>query len=809
MRKFVLILLSCCCLTTAMGQQSNRNNETKGFTSWLPALAADDALLLGNGTMGAMVYGQPFNETIILNHADLYLPLNIPQKPIEQEKVLDEVRGALLKGNGSEAEKIPLELCNQAGFYGKIATDPYIPAFDVKIKTTPVDNVSDYERGVDFEKGVAYVRWNQGSNVIERSQFISRADSVMVIRVKSKAPINISFSFSRRDVPWNQWEYINKYIKKTEYYANGSNLYYKSEFNYQWEGNIAGFEGVGKVIPQNGVTKTEGNAVTVNNTTEVMLIVKIETYKTGHSLKEDEVMARLQKKERGYDQLLEAHVKVHSELFNRVQINLGGNSKDAKLDAEIMMLNAKDKFSPAFVEKQFYAARYNILSATGKNPPNLQGIWGSSWTPAWQSDYTHDGNLPVAVSSYLCANMPELMNSYFDYHDARLDDYRTNAKNLFGCRGIMVPSHSSSHGLNQNYGPVWCLNFWTGGAAWAAHFYYDYWLYTNDVDFLKKRAYPFMKEAALFYEDFLSVGADGKYVFNPSYSPENNPANHRSQAVINATMDVMLAKELLRNLVSAGKSLNESKGQLQEWQDMMAKMPEYEVDSTGCLREWLWPGYEENHHHRHVSHLYGMYDIIDPDLKADTVLWNGVRRAVEERMKVRRNDRGGIMVFGLVQMAWVAENLGDAELAQDIISWLSAQYWSNSLATFHDPNGLFNMDLSGGFQSVIIRALIYSEPGYIALLPAKPPVWEQGSIAGVLARNQVEVKKLAWSKEKISLELASPVKQRITLKLPGNAINIRVDGNKGKIISYNKSEKTALVDIKSGQLACFEIELSN
>ncbi len=809
MRRLVLILLSCCYIATAMGQQSNRNNDTKGFASWLPAQTSDNALLLGNGTMGAMVYGLPYNETIILNHADLYLPLNIPQKPVEQEKVLDEVRGALLRGNGSEAEKFPLELCNQAGFYGKIATDPFIPAFDVKIKTTPVDNVSDYERGVDFEKGVAYVRWNQGSNVIERSQFISRADSVMVIRVKSKAPINISFSFSRRDVAWNQWEYINKYIKKTEYYANGNNLYYKSEFSYQWEGNIAGFEGVGKVIPQNGVTKTEGNAVTVNNTTDVMLIVKIETYKTGHPFKEDEVKAKLQKMERSYDQALAAHVKVHSELFNRVQINLGGSLKDANMDAEVMMLNAKDKFSPAFVEKQFYAARYNILSATGKNPPNLQGIWGSLWTPAWQSDYTHDGNLPVAVSSYLCANMPELMNSYFDYHDARLDDYRTNAKNLFGCRGLMVPSHSSSHGLNQNYGPVWCLNFWTGGAAWAAHFYYDYWLYTSDMDFLRKRAYPFMKDAALFYEDFLSIGVDGKYVFNPSYSPENNPTNHSSQAVINATMDVMLAKELLRNLLSVGKSLNESKGQLREWNDMLAKMPEYEVDSTGCLREWLWPGYEENHHHRHVSHLYGMYDIIDPDLKADTVLWNGVRRAVEERMKVRRNDRGGIMVFGLVQLAWVAENLGDAELVQDIISWLSAQYWSNSLATFHDPNGLFNMDLSGGFQSVIIRALIYSEPGYISLLPAKPPVWEHGSVAGVLARNQVKVEKMAWSQRKVELELASPIKQQITLRLPDNAINIMVDGNMGKIISYNKREKTALIDIKSGQLANFVIELGN
>lgn len=799
MKKALLILLTWGYITAVSGQPDSKGTDTKGFTSWLPAASADDALLLGNGTMGAMVYGQPHNETIILNHADLYMPLRIPIQPIEQHKVLGEIKGLILDGNGAAAEKIPLELCKEAGYNGKLATDPYIPAFDIKIKTVPAYNVTEYTRGVDFEKGVAYVRWRQDGNEIERTQFISRADSVMVIRVKSGKPINISFAFDRRAVHWDQWKYINEYIKRTEYYANGNYLHYKSEFNYQWEDNIASYEGVGEVIARNGVTKAEGNAVVVNGTNDVMLIVKIDTHKTGQPFKPDKIKIMLEKTGHDYDKVLARHVAIHSELFNRVQLHLNGSVDDAKMDAEIMMTQAKTRFSPAFVEKQFYAARYNILSATGKNPPNLQGIWGSSWHPPWQSDYTHDGNVPVAVSSYLCANMPELMNAYFDYHDARLNDYRTNAKNLFGCRGIMVPSHSSSHGLNQNYGPIWCLNFWTGGAAWAAHFYYDYWLYTNDRAFLKTRAYPFMKEAALFYEDFLTIGTDGKYVFNPSYSPENNPANNPSQAVVNATMDVMLAKELLRNLLKAGKTLNESKDRLRKWEAMLVKMPEYKVDSTGALREWLWPGYEENHHHRHVSHLYGMYDMIDPDLKADPVLWNGVRKAVEERMTVRRNDRGGIMVFGLVQMAWVAENLGDPDLTQDIISWLSAQYWSNSLATFHDPKGLFNMDLSGGFQSVIIRSLIYSEPGYLSILPAKPHVWETGSVSGILARNQVEVKELKWDNAQVTVRLVSPVKQRIKLKLPKTSESITLEDKSGKLIQYSKQDQTATIDMASNQ----------
>jgi hypothetical protein len=230
---------------------------------------------------------------------------------------------------------------------------------------------------------------------------------------------------------------------------------------------------------------------------------------------------------------------------------------------------------------------------------------------------------------------------------------------------------------------------------------------------------------------------------------------------------------------------------------MLAKMPAYEVDSTGALREWLWPGYQENHHHRHVSHLYGMYEIIDPDIKTDSVLWKGVHKAVEERMKIRRQDNGGIMVFGLVQLAWVAENLGDEKLTQDIISWLSAQYWSNSLATFHDPNGLFNMDLSGGFQSVIIRSLIYSEPGYISILPAKPPVWESGSISGILVRNQVKINELKWSTKQVDLQLESPKKQQVVFQLPRKTGSIEVEN--GKLINYDKKGQTATINIAANQ----------
>ncbi len=307
-----------------------------------------------------------------------------------------------------------------------------------------------------------------------------------------------------------------------------------------------------------------------------------------------------------------------------------------------------------------------------------------------------------------------------------------------------------------------------------------------------------MKEAALFYEDFLITGEDGRYIFNPSYSPENNPGNSGSQACINATMDVAVAKQLLRNCINAGKILNENNAEIMKWEDMLAKMPAYEVDENGSFREWLWPGLEENHEHRHVSHLYGLFDMVDPEIASDTILIKGCKKAIEERMKVRRRDNGGIMVFGMVNLAWAAANMGEREIVSDIIYWLSSRYWSNSLATYHDPGGLFNMDLSGGYPSVIIRTLAYSEPGLISLLPALPSEWTKGKIEGILLRGRIEIKSLEWENNKISVIFCSGVQQQVNLKLPWNIKSI--SGSKNvKIEKIKGKEDIRILNLPSGE----------
>ena len=793
MKTRLLTLLLMCAMLPALAQK-----DFKGVVNWQPAPDYNDASLIGNGDMGAMVPGNPYNETIIVSQHNLFLPINMPPKPIDQLSRLDEIRTLIKNYNGTRAAEIPVEQSLKEGYPGQIWSDPYIPAFDLKIKVLP-ENIEKYQRSVDFQTGECSVDWVQNGNKITRKQFISRKDSVMVVYIKSEnKPIDAEINLAQHTVNWNEWEYINNHFKRTEISHEGKNVVYTAEFTKQWKPNIIGYQGFMQLKNTDGKVEENSTGVKINGAKEILFFVKVIPVWYGESFNKlnaaEKLFSSLQS---NYNTLLENHAKIHGEIFNRVSLNLGGNETDYNAYGETMMQQAKNKSSKAFVERQFNAARYNILCASGPNIPNLQGIWGNSWTPPWSSDYTEDGNVETAISSYLSSGMKEFLLPFFEYQEKMMPYYRENARRLYGCSGIMVPSHQSSHGYNVHFDKTWCLTFWTGGAAWISSYFYDYYLYTKDLAFLKNHAYPFMKESAQFYEGFLTKDKNGKYEFNPSYSPENNPANNPSQACLNATMDVALAKELFRNLIAVAPLVKENNAQINRWKRMLADLPDYKTDKNGFFKEWIDDNAEENHYHRHVSHLYGMYNIIDPEIKNNPQLWEAVKKSYYERMKVRINDGGGVMVFGLCQMSWIAANIGDKEMYKTIIDWLSAHYWTNALGTYHDPNGLFNCDLSGGFQNSVIKGLVYSEPNYVKIFPSKPDDWDKGSISGVCLRGNATIKSLSWDNNKVKISITSPVAQTLKLEFPQNIL---------KVNGVVQKEKSNNISVKLNKLQTLEYE---
>lgn len=738
------------------------NAPARGFTSWQPAGNWEHALISGNGTMGALVMGQPHEETVILSHSDLYLPLHPPMAPINQASRLAEIRKLLLEGKNEEAAKIPVDQRNKEGF--NIGRDPFIPAFNLKIEQE-ASNITRYQRSVNFETGEAKVSWQDGIGSFNRKVMVSRPDSVIILSIKGTGKINCKLNFESVPIEWNQWSIVGKALGERVGKAEEKWLTYRTEFKNKFTNGMQGYEGVGRLILNGGTSKVMGGQLVISDADEVLLLIKIQPTLNYSQPKLEAIKAELLKHTSEYSNLLKRHAAVHGGIFNRVKLNLYGDAETRKLNSEEILLASKNESSKVLIEKVFDAGRYNIISASGANPPNLQGIWSGTWTAPWNGDFTHDGNLPAAIAANLSGNMPELMDAYFSYQERFMPTYRENAKRLFGTRGIHIPAHTSNNGLDTDFGEIWCLTLWTGAAGWASHFFYDYYQYTGDKNFLKNRAFPFMKEAALFYEDFLTEDKKGKLIFNPSYSPENNPANNPSQASINATMDIMIAKQLLRNCIKAAKILGDN-SKIAKWESMLKKMPEYEVAKDGTLREWLWNNMEENHQHRHSSQLYALYDETAPEIVNSPELLKAVNRTIDEKMKFRVAEGGGEMAFGLVQLGLVAAHIGEAEKAEQLVDWLSSKYWSSGMGSFHNVGALFNTDISGGLPALIIEMLVYSQPGTISVLPALPEDWSKGKIEGVLLRGGVTLRELSWEDKKLRIVLNTDRKQQVNLQFP-------------------------------------------
>jgi hypothetical protein len=768
----------------------------RGFLSTREAENWEEALISGNGTIGALVMSRPLNETIIFSHERLFMP-GAPSQPIvNMAPHLGTVREMIDKGQYSEAAEFVYNLGRKQGYRGLRWTDPLIPAFDLKITMTPAGKTRDYARSVDFQTGVASVRWKDDRGAFLRRLFVSRADNVVVLSlcgerngtVDCRIALATTLEGAEGEEEEEEEEQISfgQGVEDVTIKAEDSVLTYRSLFAKRRPDSIAAYEGAAYVTTCGGSLETLEDTIVVKDADEVLVFLCLDVLDDAETSLLGDFRKRLAALDADFDELLARHAPIHGKIFNRTRLDLGG-AEDHGLSSEMLLQKSSlGNLNKALLEKEFDAARYAILSSTGELPPTLQGVWTGTWTPPWQSDYTQNGNVPSAIASMLMANMPECMEAYLNYIESLMPHFRENARILYGCRGIMMPSRTSAHGYNIHFNQEYPQLFWTPGAAWASHFFYDYYLYTGDREFLEKRALPFMKASALFFEDFLREGPDGRYVFNPSYSPENTPSNSNSQACINATMDIALVKELLTNLIAACQELGIEEDGVKRWKKMLAKMPDYMINEDGTVAEWTTDKLADNHRHRHISHLYALYDGLPDEIACNQKLRDAFKKVIEKRMVPRRADGGGIMSFGLVQLGQAAASLGEADLAYEVVDMLANVYWRSNMVSTHNPDSIFNVDICGGMPAVIIKMLVASEPGAIKLLPALPKQWPSGVIEGVLCRGQVEVKRLKWDDRQVELSLVSQIPQNLAISIPRRFREAKITKGDADIVSSDK-----------------------
>ncbi|MEN9975144.1 MAG: hypothetical protein RLZZ282_1150, partial [Verrucomicrobiota bacterium] len=755
----------------------------RGFISSQAATTWEEGLISGNGTIGANVMSRPLDERIIFTHKHLFLPQGAPVMPPDTSARLFEIRRLIDQGLNKQATNLAFDLSGQEGF---LYPDAFVPAFDLSVRMDTGKDITNYARSVDFQTGATTVHWADKRGVFERRLFVSRKDGVAVLSITGPGagavscqlalqPRDLSDHPNAKEVKHSN-DVFKSLVSDIVTTSDATCLTYKNQFPKAYPGSIHSLEGMARVSTVGGTTTPGANgSLTIENADQVLVLIDIRLLYDPAASQMENMKSSLAKLPADYQKLLDGHAVIHGGLFKRMRLDLGGGADHQLTSEKLLEKSSYEDTNRALIEKEFDAGRYNIISCTGDLPPLLQGGWGGTYVPGWASDFTHNGNVPSAIAANLMGNMPELMLAYTSYIESIVPWMEINAKHMFGARGVVLPSRTTTHGFNNALAKDFAGGFWVAGAGWAAHFFYDYYLHTGDRKFLAEHALPFMEKAALFFEDYLTEGSDGKWVFSPTQSPENNPGNSPSQGSFNATMDVAVAKELLLSCIAASRELDKNHDKIPVWQKMLDKMPPYMIDDNGIIKEWLTPKLTNNDSHRHSSQLYPLYDGLPAEIAKSPELRAAFKKSIEFKLEKHwKNNQVGFMSFGLVQLGQAATSLGEGELAYHCLKHLANRFWLNNLASMHNHRSLFNMDISGGMPAVIIKMLVASEPGLLRLLPALPAAWPQGTIEGPLCRGGIEIHSLKWNKERITVTLKSIKAQQVMLETPARFTQITV-----------------------------------
>jgi alpha-L-fucosidase 2 len=778
--RWIIVGSICWMLNAATLTFADGNNVESRYllSSSQPAQKWEEALLTGNGNMGAMVFGEPYKETIVVNHGKLYLPLGNHEIVQDFAAFMPEFKAAGLEA-GKDGPAVVHKMMQQRTTQKIVPTDPFHPAFLLSLKMGKAKGKPrDYQRTQNLTSGEVIVRWSDDAGDWERKVFVSRPANLAVLEIKGPAgKVDCEFSLGI------DHELIQSEIEATDGWLSAHTVYAKGK---------GGYDSLLRVTGEGGQIQGQDEAVRVSEADRVLVIMQVRTWKKplppelseawayspehpdfepGHATN---LLADMQQDmeqiSTSYNELLSPHATVHGELFRRVSVDLQADPEQRAMSSGALREQAieRGEMSAALMERMYDACRYLMICSTGERPANLQGIWTGTWKPAWSGDYTLDSNLQLEVQSLMSCNLPELMESYFDLVESWLPDCRTNAQKFYGCRGVVSNARASNTCLLLHWDP-WPGEQAIGCLGWLAHFFYDYYLFTGDEQFLAERVVPLLEEIVLFYEDLLEGTEDdqGKYRFFISYSPE-----HRLYA--NSTFDIGVAKAMLTYLLEAADVLDLEPAKVTRWHTMLDKMPPYLVNQAGELQEWAWPGTPEDYNQRHHSHLLPLYQFNEFDPTETPDLWAASDKAFAQKVKHwlhnDKNSNSSHITHGMANQGQCAARLGHGDIVHEVLTrFATKQYLYPSFMMSYWP-GLhgFGMDPVGTLPDVVNNSLIHSWGGTVDLLPALPDAWPVGSIRGIRARGQLAIDELSWDQPggNVKLKLRSGVQQTVTLRLP-------------------------------------------
>ncbi|WP_163538195.1 glycoside hydrolase N-terminal domain-containing protein [Gracilibacillus sp. YIM 98692] len=734
-----------------------------------------EGLPSGNGEIGASVYGAVKNETILINHEALRHMGKKNQLP-DVSYTLPEVRKMMEEEKYLDASWHLSNTLKEKGYDTRLAS--LLPLVDLKVSMPSMYGFKHYRRMLDMETGEVKVKWEDGHNRYERNLFVSRADNMIVYEILSNGE-NIDAEF---ELAFHESTQVSMKDRCSELKQS---VKVKTEDNYIFyackNDDHTDFGAVINVVPKYGKLTTEGNKLSCKNSKSVLVFVKVFV-KSEYEKEWDKLRDELEGIDSDYHTLFHSHATLHGELFRSSSLELVDGNNNLRSNEELL-LDAYDGEAPtSLVEKMWTYGRYLFISGTRNSgqPFGMYGLWGGEYDLMWCLNMANE-NIQMMYWHVNVGGLSKLSNNLIDYYHDMINDFRENAKKLYGCRGIYIPAGSSPGiGVPNQIVPV--IMNWTGAAGWLAQHFYDYYLYTGDKKMLRDKILPFMREVVLFYEDFLVKGNDGFYTFFPSVSPENTPGNfmpkdgnpiaHPMPTTKDATMDFAIMKEVIRNLIEGSEEIElYSSEEIKKWSAMLTKIPSYRINKDGAIREWMDQKFDDRYNHRHLSHIYPIFPGREYTEENDSELFKAFEKAVKKR------KLGAQTGWSLSHMSSIYARMNNGNKALECLNILSRSCLLNNFVTVHNDwrdMGLsmeiktapIQMDANMGWVNAVQEMLIFVSPTMIKLLPAIPDKWQKGRFNNFrFCTGRVSV---SWDieNEKFDADIIAERDTAITLKLP-------------------------------------------